>query len=118
MFENGSLCSIPKDGSDSNSFSVQTMSPLLLMILFGTHAWNAYHSTLTTRFDFGVTSLFLDRYNDERLLKGWGMVGWVHGLHEIFGCSGSVSVSVADGTYDDGKGSAGGLQTWLDTVEV
>ena len=35
--------------------------------------------------DVGGTSLFLDRYNDERMLKGWGIVGGVHGLHEIFG---------------------------------
>jgi len=63
--------------------------------------------------DVGGTSLFLDRYNDERLLKGWGMVGGVHGLHEIFGCGGSVPGSVADGTYDHGKGSAGGVQSLI-----
>ncbi len=37
--------------------------------------------------DVGGTSLFLDRYNTERLVKGWGILGGVHGLHETFGCS-------------------------------
>ena len=59
--------------------------------------------------DVGGTSLFLDRYNDERMLKGWGIVGGVHGLHEIFGYSGSLPGSVADGTYDVGEGTSGGL---------
>jgi ubiquinone biosynthesis monooxygenase Coq6 len=60
--------------------------------------------------DVGGTNLFLDRYNEDRLLKGWVTVGGVHGLHEIFGCSGSVPGSVADGTYDSGRGSARGLE--------
>ena len=56
--------------------------------------------------DVGGTELFLDRYNEDRMLKGWGTVSGVHGLHEIFGCSGSVPGSVADGTYDRGLGNA------------
>lgn len=63
--------------------------------------------------DVGGTSLFLDRYNEERMLKGWGIVGGVHGLHEIFGYSGSLTGSVADGTYDSGIGSSGGLQSLI-----
>ncbi|KAL9181262.1 LOW QUALITY PROTEIN: hypothetical protein ACHAXT_010067 [Thalassiosira profunda] len=63
--------------------------------------------------DVGGTDLFLDRYNDERLLQGWGTVGGVHGLHEIFGCSGTPPGSVVDGTYDGGRGSAGGLQSLI-----
>ncbi|KAL7534060.1 hypothetical protein ACHAXR_005610 [Thalassiosira sp. AJA248-18] len=55
--------------------------------------------------DVGGTSLFLDRYNNERLLKGWGMVGGVHGLHEIFGCSSSDA--------GGGGGNAGGLQSLI-----
>ncbi|KAL7456870.1 hypothetical protein ACHAWC_008360 [Mediolabrus comicus] len=38
--------------------------------------------------DVGGTGLFLDRYNQERMVKGWGIVGGVHGLHELFRCSG------------------------------
>lgn len=38
--------------------------------------------------DVGGTGLFLDRYNQERMIKGWGIVGGVHGLHELFQCSG------------------------------
>lgn len=38
--------------------------------------------------DVGGTGLFLDRYNQERMIKGWGIVGGVHGLHELFRCSG------------------------------
>lgn len=57
--------------------------------------------------DVGGTSLFLDRYNQERLMKGWGIVGGVHGLHELFECSSSSGsdlhgimkdVSSGDGT--------------------
>ena len=43
--------------------------------------------------DVGGTSLFLDRYNQERLVKGWGIVAGVHGLHELFGCSTSSDSS-------------------------
>lgn len=63
--------------------------------------------------DVGGTSLFLDRYNQERMIKGSAIVGGVHGLREIFGCSGSVPGSVADGTYDSGMGSSGGLQSLI-----
>lgn len=55
--------------------------------------------------DVGGTSLFLDRYNQERMIKGSAIVGGVHGLHEIFGYSGSLPGSVADGSYDSGMGS-------------
>ncbi|KAL7494340.1 hypothetical protein ACHAWT_003097 [Skeletonema menzelii] len=41
--------------------------------------------------DVGGTGLFLDRYNQERMVKGLGTVGGVHGLHELFRCSGSKS---------------------------
>jgi len=63
--------------------------------------------------DIGGTSLFLDRYNQERMIKGSAIVGGVHGLHEIFGCSGNLPGSVADGTYDSGMGSSGGLQSLI-----
>ena len=63
--------------------------------------------------DVGGTSLFLDRYNRERMVGGWGVVGGVHGLHEIFGMSGIAPGSVADGTYDGGRGSAGSLRSLL-----
>lgn len=59
--------------------------------------------------NIGGTSLILDRYNNERLLKGWGTVGGVHCLHEIFGCSHSIPGSVADDNYDGSKGTAGGF---------
>ena len=41
--------------------------------------------------DVGGTGLFLDRYNQERMVKGLGTVGGVHGLHELFRCSGIKS---------------------------
>jgi len=41
--------------------------------------------------DVGGTGLFLDRYNQERMVKGLGTVGGVHGLHELFRCTGSKS---------------------------
>jgi len=63
--------------------------------------------------DVGGTSLFLDRYNRERMVGGWGVVGGVHGLHEIFGMSGIAPGSVADGTYDGGSGSAGSLRSLI-----
>ena len=63
--------------------------------------------------DVGGTSLFLDRYNQERMVKGSAIVGGVHGLHEIFGYSGNLPGSVADGTYDSGMGSSGGLQSLI-----
>jgi len=74
---------------------------------------NLIKEAVDSGMDVGGTSLFLDRYNDERMLKGWGMVGGVHGLHEIFGCSGSVSGSVADGSYDSGERSAWGVQSMI-----
>eukprot|EP00985_Skeletonema_marinoi_P020746 scaffold12409_cov123-Skeletonema_marinoi.AAC.1 len=43
--------------------------------------------------DVAGTGLFLDRYNQERMVKGLGTVGGVHGLHELFRCSGSNSSS-------------------------
>lgn len=43
--------------------------------------------------DVGGTGLFLDRYNQERMVKGLGTVGGVHGLHELFRCSGSKPIS-------------------------
>ena len=63
--------------------------------------------------DVGGTSLFLDRYNRERMVGGWGVIGGVHGLHEIFGMSGIAPGSVADETYDGGRGSAGSLRSLL-----
>ncbi|KAL7550682.1 hypothetical protein ACHAWF_015888 [Thalassiosira exigua] len=59
--------------------------------------------------DVGGTDLFLDRYNRERLVKGWGVVGGVHALHEMFGCGDGVPGGVADGSCD-GDGGAGGLR--------
>jgi len=53
--------------------------------------------------DVGGTSLFLDRYNRERMVNGLGVVGGVHSLHEIFGVSGTAPGSMyrmADGIYD------------------
>lgn len=39
------------------------------------------------------------------------------GIHDLsvllFGCSGAVPASVADGTHDGGKDSAGGLQSLI-----
>jgi hypothetical protein len=61
--------------------------------------------------DVGGTSLFLDRYNRERMVNGLGVVGGVHSLHEIFGVSGTAPGSMADGTYDAGKGNAGILRS-------
>ncbi|EED96243.1 ubiquinone biosynthesis monooxgenase [Thalassiosira pseudonana CCMP1335] len=64
--------------------------------------------------DVGGTSLFLDRYNQERTLKGWSMVGGVHGLHEVFGCSGSMPGSVIDSSQDNRQGgSVGGIQSLI-----
>ena len=61
--------------------------------------------------DVGGTSLFLDRYNEERMWKGWGIVGGVHGLHEAFGWSGSAAGSLFDG--NGGGGSVGGLRSLI-----
>ena len=63
--------------------------------------------------DVGGTSLFLDRYNRERMVGGWGIVGGVHGLHEIFSISGNVPNSVANESHDGGGGSAGTLQSLI-----
>jgi len=61
--------------------------------------------------DVGGTSLFLDRYNQERLVKGWGIVGGVHGLHELFGCSSSSGFDLhgimKDGSSGDGTSTRG-----------
>ncbi|KAL3776137.1 hypothetical protein ACHAW5_003255 [Stephanodiscus triporus] len=65
---------------------------------------NLIKEALDSGMDVGGTSLFLDRYNRERMVSGWGIVGGVHGLHEIFGLSGIAPGSVADETYDGGRG--------------
>lgn len=61
--------------------------------------------------DVGGTSLFLDRYNQERLVKGWCVVGGVHGLHELFGCSSSDSTSARSMT-DGSSICSGDSYSW------
>jgi hypothetical protein len=74
---------------------------------------NLIKEAVDSGMDVGGTDLFLDRYNDDRMLKGWGMVGGVHGLHEVFGYSGSVPESVADFNEYQRGGSVGGIQSLL-----
>ena len=64
--------------------------------------------------DVGGTDLFLDRYNDDRMLKGWGVVSGVHGLHEVFRQSGSIPGSVTDVDSNiQQSGSVGGVQSLI-----
>ena len=63
--------------------------------------------------DVGGTDLFLDRYNDDRMLKGWGVVSGVHGLHEVFRQSGKVPGSVTDVESNIQSGSVGGIQSLI-----
>ena len=56
--------------------------------------------------DVGGTGLFLDRYNQERMIKGLGTVGGVHGLHELFRCSGSKSSSINGNAFNSGESSS------------
>ena len=75
---------------------------------------NLIKESIDSGMDVGGTSLFLDRYNRERMVNGLGVVGGVHSLHEIFGVSGTAPGSMyrmADGTYDAGKGNAGILRS-------
>lgn len=74
---------------------------------------NLIKEAVDSGMDVGGTDLFLDRYNDDRMLKGWGMVGGVHGLHEVFGYSGSVPKSIADFNEHQRGGSVGGIQSLL-----
>ncbi|KAL3792514.1 hypothetical protein HJC23_008436 [Cyclotella cryptica] len=74
---------------------------------------NLVKEAVDSGMDVGGTDLFLDRYNDDRMLKGWGMVGGVHGLHEVFGYSGSVPNSVADTEQYQRGGSVGGIHSLL-----
>jgi ubiquinone biosynthesis monooxygenase Coq6 len=71
---------------------------------------NLIKEAVDSGMDVGGTSLFMDRYNRERMVGGWGIVGGVHGLHEIFSISGNVPTSVANESYDGGRGGAGTLQ--------
>jgi ubiquinone biosynthesis monooxygenase Coq6 len=72
---------------------------------------NLIKESIDSGMDVGGTSLFLDRYNRERMVNGMSVVGGVHSLHEIFGVSGTAPGSMADGTYDAGKGNAGSLRS-------
>jgi hypothetical protein len=74
---------------------------------------NLVKEAVDSGMDVGGTDLFLDKYNDDRMLKGWGTVGGVHGLHEIFGLSGSVPSSVADLDQPGKSGSVGGIRSLL-----
>lgn len=71
---------------------------------------NLVKEAVDSGMDVGGTSLFLDRYNEERLLKGWSIISGVHGLHEIFGCSGRLSGSAAGDIYNHGRGGVGDLR--------
>lgn len=59
--------------------------------------------------DVGGTGLFLDRYNQERMVKGLGTVGGVHALHELFRCSGSKPNSDMNNTnaLNSGRNASG-----------
>lgn len=72
---------------------------------------NLIKESIDSGMDVGGTSLFLDRYNRERMVNSMSVVGGVHSLHEIFGVSGTAPGSMADGTYDGGKGNAGSLRS-------
>ncbi|KAL7471049.1 hypothetical protein ACHAXS_011325 [Conticribra weissflogii] len=60
--------------------------------------------------DVGGTNLFLDRYNEERILQGWGILGGVQFLHEAFGCTGNIPGSITEGNMATSAGSVGGLK--------
>eukprot|EP00569_Conticribra_weissflogii_P008403 CAMPEP_0171369000 /NCGR_PEP_ID=MMETSP0879-20121228/7090_1 /TAXON_ID=67004 /ORGANISM="Thalassiosira weissflogii, Strain CCMP1336" /LENGTH=618 /DNA_ID=CAMNT_0011877261 /DNA_START=130 /DNA_END=1986 /DNA_ORIENTATION=- len=60
--------------------------------------------------DVGGTNLFLDRYNEERILKGWGILGGVQFLHEAFECTGSIPGSITEHENATSVGSVGGLK--------
>lgn len=74
---------------------------------------NLVKEAIDSGMDIGGTDLFLDRYNDDRMLKGWGTVGGVHSLHEIFRQSGNVAGSIADAGNDRQSKSLGGIQSLL-----
>jgi len=74
---------------------------------------NLVKEAIDSGMDVGGTSLFLDRYNLERLVQGFGTVGGVHALHEVFGVSGSMPGSVIDSNYGSSKSSLGGLQSLI-----
>ncbi|KAL3826512.1 hypothetical protein ACHAXA_004349 [Cyclostephanos tholiformis] len=74
---------------------------------------NLIKEAVDSGMDVGGTSLFLDRYNRERMVGGWGIVGGVHGLHEIFAMSGNVPTSVKDESYHGARDSAGTLQSLI-----
>eukprot|EP00577_Skeletonema_sp_RCC1716_P007769 CAMPEP_0113384558 /NCGR_PEP_ID=MMETSP0013_2-20120614/6956_1 /TAXON_ID=2843 ORGANISM="Skeletonema costatum, Strain 1716" /NCGR_SAMPLE_ID=MMETSP0013_2 /ASSEMBLY_ACC=CAM_ASM_000158 /LENGTH=608 /DNA_ID=CAMNT_0000267173 /DNA_START=19 /DNA_END=1845 /DNA_ORIENTATION=- /assembly_acc=CAM_ASM_000158 len=62
--------------------------------------------------DVAGTGLFLDRYNQERMVKGLGTVGGVHGLHELFRCSGSNSSSgIMNANALNSGGNASGVES-------
>jgi ubiquinone biosynthesis monooxygenase Coq6 len=61
--------------------------------------------------DVGGTGLFLDRYNQERMVKGWGTVGGVHGLHELFRCSGIKPNSDINANALNSGGNASGVES-------
>ena len=73
---------------------------------------NLIKEAIDSGMDIGGTDLFLDRYNDDRMLKGWGTVGGVHSLHEIFGQSGSAPISIADANQGR-TGNIGGIQSLI-----
>jgi ubiquinone biosynthesis monooxygenase Coq6 len=71
---------------------------------------NLVKEAIDSGMDVGGTDLFLDRFNDDRMLRGWGTVGGVHSLHEIFGQSGSVPISVTNPQSQGQIESVGGIQ--------
>lgn len=73
---------------------------------------NLVKEAIDSGMDVGGTDLFLDRYNDDRMLRGWSTIGGVHGLHEIFGQSGSVPTSVIDANQGQ-TGSVEGIQSLI-----
>jgi ubiquinone biosynthesis monooxygenase Coq6 len=74
---------------------------------------NLVKEAIDSGMDVGGTDLFLDRYNDDRMVKGWGTVGGVHSLHEVFGRSGSLPASVIDNKSDGHTRSVGGIQSLI-----
>ena len=74
---------------------------------------NLVKEAVDSGMDVGGTSLFLDRYNQERLVQGFGTVGGVHALHEVFGVSGNMPGSVVASNYGSSNSSLGGLQSLI-----
>lgn len=74
---------------------------------------NIVKEAIDSGMDIGGTDIFLDRYNDDRMLKGWGTVGGVHSLHEVFRHTGNIAGSMTNAEDDRQSRSLGGIYSLL-----